>query len=223
MLRLVLTLVIAAHCFSAQTVFAKNGGLSFYQQLSGDDADSDKARWDKLFSKSKGYVFGKDPSPFLVENLSLLPVGKALDLAMGEGRNAVYLAKKGFDVVGVDISDVAVKKSRRLAAENGVRFKAVIADLNKYQIVPESYDVIMVFFFLNRQLTSNIKKGLKKGGVVIFENYTLGQLKYDKTQNREYLLNAGELKTMFSGMEILKYQEFDDGKQAVARIVAKKI
>ena len=197
--------------------------LNYFQKLTGDDADTDKARWDKLYSKHQGYVFGKDPVQFLVENLSSLPKGRALDLAMGEGRNAVYLAKKGFNVEGVDISDVALRKAKRLAQEQGVRIRTITADLNKYQIEQDSYDVIMDFYFLNRTLIPQIKNGLKKGGVVIFENYTKDQLKYDKTQNKTYLLELGELKELFKDLKIIKYRETDNGKEAVASIVAIRV
>lgn len=199
-----------------------SSGYAYFQALTGDDSDSDKSRWDSLYSKHKGYVFGKEPAGFLAENLERLPVGRALDIAMGEGRNAVYLAKKGFEVVGVDISDVAVRKAKRLARENNVRIHTVTQDLNKYKIEPESYDVIMVFYYLQRSLTPEIIKGLKKGGVVVFETNTVDHLKYDKTFNREYLLEKGELKAMFKDLEILKYRETDTGESAVASLVARK-
>ena len=222
---LVYTIIFVTSLFTgylfAQTD-SSSGKLNYFQKLTGDNTDSDKSRWDKMYSKHKGYVFGKEPAAYLVEVLPQLPKGKALDLAMGEGRNAVYLAKKGFNVDGVDISEVAVRKARKLALESGVRIKTIIADLNKYQVQQEEYDVIMDFYFLNRSLIPQIKKGLKKGGVVVFENYTIAHLKYDKTQNKEYLLNIGELKSLFSDLEILKYREIDTGKQALASIVARK-
>ncbi|MBI3558366.1 MAG: class I SAM-dependent methyltransferase [Deltaproteobacteria bacterium] len=175
-----------------------------------------------MYSKNKGYVFGKEPAASLVENLNLLPIGRALDLAMGEGRNAVFMAKKGFEVVGVDISEVAVRKARRLAKENKVHFKAVVADLTKYQIAPESYDVIMVFYYLQRSLNPAIVRGLKPGGILVFENNTKDQLKYDKAASPEYLLAKDELKTMFKGLETLKYENVDDGKSAFSLLIARK-
>ena len=197
-------------------------GFTYYQKLTGDDSDSDKSKWDSLYSKSKDYVFGKEPAVSLVENLNLFPVGRVLDIAMGEGRNSVYMAKKGFDVTGVDISEVAVRKARRLAKENKVHFKAVVADLTKYQIAPESYNVIMVFYYLQRSLNPAIIRGLKPGGVLIYENYTKGQTKYDKAENADYLLNKDELRTMFKGLETVKYQELDSGKEVFATLIARK-
>jgi tellurite methyltransferase len=201
----------------------QSSGYTYYQALTGDDSDSDKTRWDNIYRKNKGYVFGKEPARFLVENLGQLKLGRVLDIAMGEGRNAVFLAKKGFDVVGVDISEVAIRKARRLARENKVRISTVSADLNKYQIAPESYDVIMVFYYLQRSLAAQIVRGLKPGGVLLFETHTLEQAKRDKSYNRDYLLAKDELKAMFGKeLEIVKYHEADDGKDAVASLVARK-
>lgn len=204
------------------SVFAKSGSYTYFQALTGDDSDSEKSRWDSLYSKQSRYVYGKEPVKFLVESLPHLPIGRALDIAMGEGRNAVYLAKKGFKVEGVDISEVALKKAHRLARENRVSIRTETADLNKYQIAPESYEVILVFYYLQRSLVPGIIKGLKPGGVVVFESYTVDQLKHDKTQNRDYLLGKGELKTMFKDLEIIKFIESDDGKEAIASLVARK-
>lgn len=217
------SIVFAISLFVVVLDRAESGsGYLYFQALTGDDADSDKSRWDSLYRKTKGYVYGKEPASFLVENLELLPIGRALDVAMGEGRNAAYLAKKGFDVTGVDISEVAIRKAHRLARENGIHIRAVTADLNKYQIPADSYQVIMVFYYLQRSLVPQIIRGLKSGGVVIFENYTVEQLKYDKQATRPFLLQKGELKGLFKELQILKYQETDNGKAAVASLVARK-
>jgi tellurite methyltransferase len=197
-------------------------GYTYFQTLTGDNADSDKARWDVVYGKNKGYVFGKDPAAFLSENLNLLPVGRTLDLAMGEGRNAVFLAKKGFDVLGVDISDVAIRKAKRLAHDNGVRIRTLVTDLNHYQIPPDSYDLILVFYYLQRSLIPQIVRGLKPGGVLVFENYTTGEMKYDKGQRRVDLLEKDELKTLFKDLVTEKYQEVDNATEAYASLLARK-
>lgn len=202
---------------------AKSGsGFTYYQKLTGEDSDSDKGRWDALYRKNKGYVFGKEPAAFLVESLPQLPIGRALDIAMGEGRNAVYLAKKGFQVTGVDISEVAIRKAKRLARESKVHIKTISEDLNKFQIAPESYDVIIVFYYLQRNLVPQIIKGLKPGGVLVMETYTVDQHKYDKAMNMAFLLKKGELKNMFRELQAVKYQETDTGREAVASLIARK-
>lgn len=193
--------------------------------LTGDsDYGDDRTAWDKTYSRDD-YVFGKDPAAFLVRQVEKLPKGKVLDIAVGEGRNAVYLAKRGYQVEGVDISQVGLKKAKKLAAENGVRISTTNADLNKYKIKASSYDVILNFYYLQRNLFPQIKAGLKKGGVVVFETHTTEHLKNPGASGweKEFLLQPGELKKAFSDFEILHYSETNDGKNAIASLVAKKI
>ena len=103
--------------------------------------ENDRKRWNKRYN-TKEYIYGKDPIKFLQENVELLTKGKALVLAMGEGRNAVFLAKNGFDVDGCDISEKAVEKCEFLAWENGVTLNAFVADLEEYKIPAGKYDLI---------------------------------------------------------------------------------
>jgi tellurite methyltransferase len=198
-------------------------GTNAYQMVTGDDSEEDRVHWDKIYSTG-AYVFGKEPAPFLKENSRFLQVGRALDIAMGEGRNAVYLAKKGFLVDGVDISEVAIRKAKRLARENHVTINPVIADLTIHKIKPESYQVILNFDYLQRNLIPQIKKGLKHKGIVVYENYTVDQLANSEGQHirRDLLLNKGELKELFKDFEILVYRETNDGKDAKASLIARK-
>lgn len=201
----------------------KPSGGNVYQLVTGDDQADEKSRWDSLLNTST-YVYGKEPAAFLREIVAKLPVGRGLDIAMGEGRNAVFLAKKGFQVDGVDFSDVALRKARRLARENNVSVNTINADLRKYQIRPNYYDVILNIEFLQRSLVPQIKRGLKKGGMVVFENHTVDQLKNKKGKSlsSDFLLKKGELKELFSDFEILIYRESNDGKEAVASLLARK-
>ncbi len=198
-------------------------GPNAYQLVTGDDADDHKGHWDTIYN-TRGYVFGREPAPFLRDHLSLLPPGKVLDIAMGEGRNAVFLAKKGFDVEGVDISEVAIRKAKRLARDNGVQIRTVAADLNSYSIRPGAYDVILNINYLQRSLVPGIKKGLKKGGVVVYENATVEQLQNPSGQqaSRDFLLEKGELRELFKDFEILVFRETNDGKEALASLIARK-
>jgi SAM-dependent methyltransferase len=191
--------------------------------VTGDDSESDKSQWDQVYDQD-AYVYGKEPAEVLKDNIDILPVGRALDIAMGEGRNAVFLAKKGFVVDGVDISEVAIRKAQRLAKENGVGITTIAADLNTYQIKPESYEVIVDIQYLQRSLIPQIKRGLKRGGVVVFENQTVDQLSLPGSAGvrRDYLLAKGELKELFSEFKILHFSETNDGKNALAKLVAMK-
>ena len=196
-------------------------GTNAYQMVTGEDSEDDRQHWDTLF-KTQTYVFGKEPAAFLRENIALLPVGRALDVAMSEGRNAVYLAKKGFKVDGVDISEVALRKAQRLARENRVTITTITADLNTYVVKPESYDVIVNVDFLHRGFLNQIKRGLKHGGYVVYENHTMDQLKYEPGTRKDFLLKKGELKELFREYQIVLYRETDDGKDARASIIARK-
>jgi 2-polyprenyl-3-methyl-5-hydroxy-6-metoxy-1,4-benzoquinol methylase len=194
-------------------VFFQDSGFLFQESVIGNQVYNQET-----------YVFGKEPAEVVVENIESLPVGRALDIAMGEGRNAVFLAKKGFIVEGVDLSEVAIRKAKRLAKENKVEITTTAADLNVYQIRPESYEVILNIQYLQRSLIPQIKRGLKRGGVVVFENQTLDQLKLPNSEGirRDFLLGSGELRELFKEFKILHYSEKNDGKQAVARLIAMK-
>jgi tellurite methyltransferase len=198
-------------------------GSNAYQKVTGDDVEADRSQWDQVYDQ-ENYVYGKEPAEILVENVDILPVGRALDIAMGEGRNAVFLAKKGFVVDGVDISEMGIRKAKRLAKESKVEISTTVADLNTYSIKPESYEVILNIDYLQRSLIPQIKRGLKRGGVVVFENQTVDQLKLPGSAGirRDYLLDVGELKELFKDFKILHYSEKNDGKHAVAKLVAMK-
>jgi SAM-dependent methyltransferase len=188
----------------------------------------DQKRWDEKF-RGKKYTLGTEANPFLRKHVRLLPRGKALDVATGEGKNAVFLARHGFDVEAVDISEKGLRKARRLAREKGVKVKTVLADLDHCPIEKEHYDLITNFYFLDRRLIPRIKRGLKKGGRVVFETYLTEQssLCQEGPRNPKYLLKHNELLTLFKGFRILLYREgiFREGgkKKALASLIAEKI
>src|SRR6185295_13307620 len=111
----------------------------------------DRERWDSRYGKDE-YFMGKDPLPFLVAHVDLLPKGKVLDLAMGEGRNGVYLAGKGFQVLGLDISPKGLEKAQKLAAEKQVTIATKAVDLEEYQLERDAYDVVLISYYLQRNL-----------------------------------------------------------------------
>jgi len=201
----------------------QNQAASVYQALTGEDVEDDRGYWDSFYSTEQ-YVFGRDPSVFLRENLSRLPRGPVLDIAMGEGRNGVFMAKHGYEVEGVDLSDVALRKARLLARDQGVGIKTVLSDISRFRITPGKYSVILNINFLERSIIPSIKAGLRPGGVLVFENPTVEQLRNPGGQGvrRDYLLEVGELRKLFSDLELLEYREINDGKNAVAQLVARK-
>jgi 2-polyprenyl-3-methyl-5-hydroxy-6-metoxy-1,4-benzoquinol methylase len=188
---------------------------------------SDQKRWDERF-RGKGFAFGKEPNPFLKKHIHLLQKGKTLDIASGEGRNAIFLAQHGFEVDAVDISDRGLKKAQKLAGDKGVKINTLLVDLDQYQIGKEKYDLIANFYFLRRSLISKIKKGLKKGGRVVFETYILEQrnLATEGPKQARYFLKQNELLRLFKDFRILFYREgvFKEGgrRKAVASLIAQK-
>ena len=189
---------------------------------------SDQDRWDNRF-RGREFALGKKANPFLRRHIHLFPKGRALDIATGEGRNAVFLAQQGFDVDAVDISAVGLRKAQRLAKEMKVKINAILTDLDSHQIGKERYDLIADFYFLNRRFIPKIKKGLKRGGRVIFETYTLEHrnLKTTGPKDPKYFLRPNELLRLFKGFRILLYREgiFREGgrKKAIASLIAEKI
>src|SRR6478752_4201053 len=157
-------------------VFATRDPISGsrFQQLSGVKVPQDsKVQWDQRYSRPT-FIFGKSPAQFLAENYQYIPYeGTVLDMGMGEGRNAVFLAQKGYKVTGVDISSVAVKKAYLLAQEFGVKIKGVVASLHNYKIQPNSFDAIVCFYYVDHSLVEKMKSWLKPGGILIYEAYTL--------------------------------------------------
>lgn len=205
--------------FLITIIFILLSGFSFgrdpisgnrYQQLSGVKIQGDaKDQWDKRYSRPS-FVFGKSPVRFLAENYQYIPFeGTVLDMGMGEGRNAVFLAQKGYRVTGIDISSVAVKKAYMLAEEFGVKFKGVVASLNDYKIPPASFDAIICFYYVDRSLIEKMKTWLKPGGILIYEAYTVREMRTKKAPeyNPDYYLKEQELLHLFSGMRVLKYEE----------------
>ena len=180
----------------------------------------DKDRWDKKYS-TEAYIFGKEPVPFLKQNVHLLPKGKALDIAIGEGRNGVYLATQGFEVVGLDISEKGLAKAHQLAKQNGVKIETRVVDLEKHQLEKNAYDVILLMYYMQRDLWPQINDALKPGGMAIIETYNVDHLKHQKF-NPKWLLKSNELLEAFKDMKIIRYQAYEDNDHAYSSIIVQK-
>jgi 2-polyprenyl-3-methyl-5-hydroxy-6-metoxy-1,4-benzoquinol methylase len=168
---------------------------------------------------------GSSPAQFLVENIELLPRGRVLDVAMGNGRNAIYLARLGFDVEGVDIYAESVNSALELARKAGVVIKAQVTDLEGgYTIKKGAYDVIICFNYLQRSLMPQIKDGLRKGGIAVYETFIVEQAQFGKPKNPDFLLKHNELLDIFRNFRVLRYREgIIESRKAIASIVAQKL
>ncbi|HEX8161158.1 MAG TPA: class I SAM-dependent methyltransferase [Pyrinomonadaceae bacterium] len=138
--------------------------------------------WDERYS-AEGYAYGTKPNEFLEENVDHIPKGRVLSLAEGEGRNAVFLAKRGYAVTAVDASLVGLNKARKLAEENGVAVEFIHADLADYDLGENKWDGIVSIFCplpssLRKQLYKKVEAALKRNGVFLLEAYTPEQLRH---------------------------------------------
>lgn len=194
--------------------------------------------WDERYSISEFY-YGTEPNDFLKANASKIkPGGKVLCLAEGEGRNAVALAKLGFDVTAVDQSSVGLKKLNELASQNGVKVKTVVADLAEYEITSEAWDAVVSIWchvppVLRTRLHQSVVAGLKPGGILILESYHPRQLEF-KTGGPpvpELMMTIDALKIELHGLSFLVGQEIERdvqegkghfGMSAVTQVLAKK-
>lgn len=145
---------------------------------------SEFERWEKRFS-GPGYHFGTEPNAFLKSKAHLLKHGqRALTIADGEGRNGVFLAEQGLDVLAMDFSPTALAKSQALAKQRGVTIHTVQADLDTWQWPVGEFDVAVAIFFqfcappLRTRVFDNLKRALKPGGLLLMEGYTPKQREY---------------------------------------------
>lgn len=164
------------------------------------------------------------PSEFLMEIIDLLPRGRALDIAMGSGRNAIYLAKMGFSVEGVDISPEAIEEALACARNQGVSIKARVADLETMPHFEEgAYDLVICFNYLQRSLMPHIKGWLKSGGMLVYETFIVDQAQFGRPRNPAHLLRHNELLRVFRDFRVLRYREgIFEGKKAIASLLAQK-
>jgi tellurite methyltransferase len=171
------------------------------------------------------YDHSQQPSQFLVENIDLLPEGRALDLAMGGGRNAVFLARNGYETEGIDISRKEVDAALELARKSGVDLKARIEDLEGNVHFDEaSYDVIICFNYLHRPLIPKMKEALRTGGMIVYETYIVDQAQFGRPRNPDHLLERNELLDMFREFRCLRYREgVIENRKALAGIIAEKM
>ncbi len=130
-------------------------------------------------------------------------------MGMGEGRNAVFLAKKGYKVTGIDISSVAVKKAQLLAKEFNAKIKTVVASLDDYDFGDNAFDAIICFYYVDRNMIEKMDKWLKPGGHIVFEAFNIKQRAKlgEKADPESYYLKDEELLKLFKGYKVLKFEE----------------
>ncbi len=195
--------------------------------------------WDAHYA-DENYIFGTEPNVFLAAQGHLFKPGqKALAVADGEGRNGVWLAQQGLDVLSLEISRIGLAKARKLAEEKRVEVRFEEGDVRTWDWGKERFDVIVAIFVQfatpdeRTRLFRDMKQALKPGGLLILQGYTPKQVEY-KTggpPQAENMYTAEMLRDAFSGMEILHLREHEElvaegtkhyGMSALVDMVARK-
>lgn len=155
-----------------------------------------------------------------------VPAGRALDLACGNGRNALYLASLGFEVDAVDIAAPALELARKAAQGQGLTVNWIEADLDQHLLPAEMYDLITTSFFINRNLVPRLKDALKPGGLVLHEHHYVTDRDVGGPKDRQFRMRPNELLHLFLDFRVRFYWEGLEEERgrliAVARMVAQK-
>lgn len=199
-----------------------------------------KEFWDERYADSE-FAYGKTANEFLVAEYPRIKPGRVLCLAEGEGRNAAFLASKGFYVTAVDQSEQGLKKTKDLAREMGVEITTIKADLEHFEIEPSYWDGIVSISAhlppsIRTKVHRQVVKGLKPGGTLILEAYTQKHLDMPgiggpPAHQKAMFMSLSELKFELAGLDFVIAQEternFNEGKyhqglSAVVQVVAER-
>jgi len=194
--------------------------------LSSSSSASERERWNHKYRESPGSWL--EPDSFLRRAFSeyvrpLFPDGGcALDLAGGAARNSIWLAQQGWEVTLIDISETGVEQARRNAGPLASHMHFVVDDLTGFTASQMQFDLLMVFFYLERKIFPEIVKALRPGGLLLYKTLTMAQLKLEGgPKDPAHLLEAGELLRLADGLQVLHYSE-KVAKKATAELVARK-
>ena len=182
--------------------------------------------WDRRYRE--GEHTNEMPHPLVTQFASGITSGRALDMACGTGRHALWLAEHGWEVTAVDNSRVGLQILRQRAENKGVRIKTIAADLEAHEFViePEAYDLIVICNYLQRDLFPSICEGVRPGGIVIAVIAMTDADPEVKPMNPAFLLNPGELRAEFN--EWVVYHDVEGRPaanphgRATAQLVARK-
>lgn len=183
-----------------------------------------RKKWDDRWQEKAGQAC--EPDGWLLRVKDMLPTGKALDVACGQGRNALYLAERGMSVSAIDLSGEALEQLRREAAERNLDIRTIQADLEADLRLPdEDFDLVIVFFYLHRPLLPLLRKAVRPGGMIVLRTFSSAGPFPGGPGNPDFVLRPGELLEEFAGWEILLHEEGIEPSRkggSVAGIVARR-
>lgn len=186
-----------------QGTFSQEYGMSRYQLLSGVKQGPGKIKQTTLLTKESA----NQPSSFIVSNFHYIPSGSdVLDINLDEGKNAVFLATKGYNVTGLATTPYTIQISRQLAQNFGVRINALLTEIHQLPSKGVKFNAIICTSFFAKHLIPKLKSLLNPGGVLLVE----GNLDNGKTpaeNKNENSFKSGDLLKLFPGLKVLKYEE----------------
>ncbi len=162
--------------------------------------DKDRQKWNSRYNDD---TKANAPTDNVIKYHDRVTPGPALDIACGNGRNSIFLAKKGFTVDAVDISNIATDRLKDRHAD----INTLCMDLDTWEIPRDHFQLIINVRFLDRRLFPQMQEGLKKGGLLIFESFLEGTDDEGQPHHRSYLLRKNELLHAFLNLHILFYEE----------------
>ena len=186
---------------------------------------SDRDRWNDRY-QDPSFDLPDDPIPELERRIETLPDGRALDVATGTGRNALFLAANGYDVDAIDVSDVALEQAQQRADQRDLDVNWRRADLAEIDLETDRYDVITVAFFAALEHLPALKEALAPGGVLVYEHHlrSSDQIEVGPSSDR-HRYRSNDLLRACLDLTILSYEErrrsVIDGTAAVATLVAR--
>lgn len=184
---------------------------------------SDRARWETRYA-SRADDLPAAPSRFLGEHGHLLPTGRALEVACGDGRNTLWLARQGYVVDAIDIAAAGLARLARVARRERLPVCPVLADLTAPPLVQGAYAVVLNIRFLQRSLFDVLRRCVRPGGVIVFETFLREQARTGHPRNPAFLLEPGELRARFADFTAIVDEEglFDteSGPAYLARLIA---
>ncbi|GMR02171.1 MAG: class I SAM-dependent methyltransferase [Acidimicrobiia bacterium] len=181
---------------------------------------TDRDHWNRRYTERP---WRDDPSPWIVTNADLLPeAGRALDVAGGTGRNAIWLAQQGWCVTIADVSNVALGIAIERADALRVSLRTHPTDLSTEPLPDGPWDLLMLFHYLDRAIFSDLAAALRPGGVLIGALATVTNLERNERPPLPYLLEDAELPDMMSSLELVRYEEGWQDDRHDARFVARK-
>ena len=192
-----------------------------------DSPGSRRPSWDERYAEGDWADTG-EPATIVTDALPWLArPGLALDLACGAGRNALFLARRGWRVVGMDLSVEGLRILGRRARSEGLPVLPVLADAGRFQVRPGAFDLVVNTHFLLRGSFPLIRSALRPGGLLLFETFSVLELEeLGGDIRRAFALERGELLQAFQGFQVLLHEEgvFErgEGERGLARLIARK-